>query len=331
MRAIVVERPGGPEVLTFGIVPDPSPGPNDVVVRVHATALNRLDLLQREGRYPVPPGAPDILGVEMAGEVARLGDLVRDLAVGDRVCALLPGGGYAEYVSIPAAMAIPIPDRLSFEEAAGIPEVFLTSYLNLFDLGGLQSGGCVLLHAGASGVGTAAIQLAREAGAEVLVTAGTAAKLAACRRLGATFTWNYHDGPFEPAVIEHVGARGVDVILDMVGAPYWSQNLACLAVEGRLILVSMLGGSTLQLDLAALQRKRIRVIGTTLRPLPLERKIALTLDFARFALPRFAAGSLSPVIDRVFDWANAGEAHRYMALNQNIGKIVLRVGAASAG
>lgn len=325
MRAIVVERPGGPEVLQIGELVDPTPGPGELLVRVHATALNRLDLAQREGRYPVPPGAPDTLGVEMAGEVVGWGDEVTDWSRGERVCALLPGGGYAELVTVPVGMAMRLPDSLSYEQGAAIPEVFLTAYLNLFTLGELPAGGFALVHAGASGVGTAAIQLAREAGAAAIVTVGSDEKAARCRELGAVAALNYNAGSWEPAVREATGGRGVDVVLDMVGAPYWEQNLACLKVSGRLVLLSQLGGGALQINLNAIQAKRLRVIGSGLRPLPLDQKIVLTRDVAAFALPRFADGRLVPVVDRVYPWDQAPDAHRYMASNANIGKIVLRV------
>jgi putative PIG3 family NAD(P)H quinone oxidoreductase len=325
MRAIVIDHPGGPEVLRLGEIPDPAPGPGELLVRVHATALNRLDLLQREGRYPVPPGAPETLGVEVAGEVTGWGSGVTGWRRGERVCALVLGGGYAQLSSIPEGMVMRIPDTLSFEQAAGIPEVFLTAFLNLFTLGATQAGDYVLIHAGASGVGTAAIQLVREAGAHAIVTVGSDLKAARCTELGAVAAFNYHQGPFEQGVLAATGERGVQVILDMVGAPYWEQNLRCLGIGGRLILVAMQGGSTVQTDLAPVQRKRARVIGTMLRPLPLHEKIALSAAFGEFAWPRFADGRLQPVIDRVFELQDAPEAHRYMASNANIGKIVLRV------
>ncbi len=325
MRAIVIDNPGGPDVLRMGELPDPAPGPGELLARVHATALNRLDLMQREGRYPVPAGAPDTLGVEMAGEVIGWGDDVTGWSRGDRVCALLLGGGYAEQVTFPAAMAIPIPATLSYEQAAAIPEVFLTAYLNLFDLGGLREGDYALIHGGASGVGTAAIHLARAAAAHAIVTVGSDEKATRCREFGALAAINYREGPFEPAVKEATGGRGVDVILDMVGAPYWEQNLACLVVGGRLILVAQQGGGQLEIELGAIQRKRLRVIGTGLRPLPLEEKVALTERFKAFALARFADGRLAPVVDSVYLLEEAPDAHRYMASNANIGKIVLRV------
>lgn len=272
MRAIVVDQPGRPEDMTIGQIPDPVPGPGELLVRVRATALNRLDLLQRQGRYPVPPGAPETLGVEMAGDVVGWGEGVAGWSAGDRVCALVLGGGYAELIAIPAAMAIPLPSGLTYEEAAGIPEAFLTAYLNLFILGGLQEGGYALFHAGASGVGTAAIQLIREASAHAIVTVGSAEKAARCRDLGAIAAINYREGPWEPGVMAATEGRGVDVIVDTIGAPYWEQNLNCLVTAGRLIILAMQGGGTLEVNLGAIQRKRIRVIGSVLRPCPWQRR-----------------------------------------------------------
>ncbi len=325
MRAVVVEQPGGPEVLHIGESPDPSPSADEVLVRVGATALNRLDLLQRQGVYPLPPGAPETLGVEMAGEVVSWGADVTGWATGDRVCALLLGGGYAELVAVPASMLMRVPDNLTIEQAAAVPEVFLTAYLNLFTLGDLPHDGAALIHGGASGVGTAAIQLVKEWGARAIVTVGSATKAARCVALGAAAAFNYNDGPFQESVLAATAGRGVDVILDMVGAPYWTQNLACLVLGGRLVLVAQQGGGKLEIELGAIQRKRLKVIGTGLRPLPLTQKAALTADFAAYALPRFADGRLTPVVDRVYDWSEAAEAHRYMASNANVGKIVLRV------
>ncbi|HWE61535.1 MAG TPA: NAD(P)H-quinone oxidoreductase, partial [Chloroflexota bacterium] len=267
MRAIVIDHPGGPEAMDLGEIPDPTPGPDDLLVRVRATALNRMDLLQREGRYPLPPGTPETLGVEVAGEVIGWGSQVSGWRQGERVAALILGGGYAQLAVVPAGMAIRVPENLSFEQAAGIPEVFLTAYLNLFTIGGLQAGDFALIHAGASGVGTAAIQLIREAGAHAIVTVGSDVKAARCMELGAIAAINYHSGPFAPAVMEATDGRGVQVILDMVGAPYWQQNVQCVATGGRLILVATQGGSTHEIDLGAIQRKRLRVIGTGLRPL----------------------------------------------------------------
>lgn len=326
MRAVITRGHGGPEVLELGTHPDPEPAADELLVRIHATALNRADLLQREGRYPPPPGASPILGLELAGVVEAVGPACRGFQEGDRVFALLPGGGYAEFATVPHDLAMPIPENLSFEEAAAIPEVFLTAFLNLFWLGRLAAGEYALIHAGASGVGTAAIQLAREQEARVVVTAGSDEKLALCHDLGAGAGCNYRQGPWAPAVLEATGGRGVDVILDPVGAPYWDQNLKVLAPDGRLILIAMMGGSRLpEARLGPILTKRLQVIGSTLRSRSREFKARLTAEFAAFALPRLRDGRLRPVIDRVYDWTEVAAAHTYMESNRNKGKIVLKI------
>jgi tumor protein p53-inducible protein 3 len=321
MKAILFDQPGDPEVLRYGDAPDPHPAAGELLVRVRATAANRADLLQRRGAYPPPAGASPILGLELAGEVLSGPGARR----GDRVMAVVTGGGYAELAAVPAGMAIGIPDGLSFEEAAAIPEAFLTAFLNLFTLGRLEAGESVLIHAGASGVGTAAIQLARAAGARVLTTAGSEEKLARCRELGAEVTIDYKRESFRERVAEATGGRGVDLVLDFVGAPYWDDNLAALAVDGRLAMIGFLGGSRGQIDLGPIMAKRLTVVGTTLRRTPLPEKIALAEAFAAFALPRFASGELRAVIDSVYRLEQAAEAHRAMEANRNAGKIVLQV------
>jgi putative PIG3 family NAD(P)H quinone oxidoreductase len=284
--------------------------------------VNRADLLQRRGAYPPPRGASPILGLELAGEVL---EPAGPWQPGDRVMAVVTGGGYAELATVPVGMAMPIPDSLSFEEAAAIPEAFVTAFLNLFTLGRLQAGESVLVHAGASGVGTAAIQLARAAGARVFATAGSRAKLDLCRELGAELAIDYHEEDFREHVITATHKRGVDVILDFVGAPYWESNLASLAIGGRLMLIGFLGGSAGQLDLGPILARSLTVTGTTLRRTPLDRKIALTRAFSEFALPRFERGELRPVIDAVYPLDQAAEAHRVLEANRNAGKVVLRV------
>ncbi|HWQ13202.1 MAG TPA: NAD(P)H-quinone oxidoreductase [Roseiflexaceae bacterium] len=321
MKAIVFDVPGGPEVLRYGEAPDPQPGPDELLVRVRATAVNRADVLQRRGRYDPPPGASPILGLEVAGEVLKAAGAWR---AGDRVMAVVTGGGYAELAAVPAGMAMRIPENLSFEEAAAIPEAFLTAHLNLFTLGQLRAGEWVLVHAAASGVGTAALQLARAAGARVLATA-SAGKLELCRALGAEQAFDYRAGPFAERVLAATGGRGVDLVLDFVGAPNWEANLAALAPYGRLQLIGFLGGSRGELDLGPVMGKSLTVRGTTLRRTPLPQKVALTEAFAAFALERFARGELRPVIDTILPLAQAAEAHRMMEENRNAGKIVLRV------
>ncbi len=326
MKAVVMTGFGGTDVLRLGEVPTPSAGAGELLVRVRATALNRADLLQRRGLYPPPKGASEILGLEMAGEVVEVGPGCEGWNEGDRVCALLPGGGYAEYAVIPAPMAIRLPDQLTFEQGAAIPEVFLTAYLNLYWLGGLSSGQTVLIHAGASGVGTAAIQLVREAGSKAFITAGSEEKIARCLELGAEAGWNYKQGPFSQWVLEQTDGQGVNLILDFIGAPYFAQNLECLAVDGRLVVIGTMGGSRVdQLDLGKLLFKRQQIIGTALRSRSLTDKIRLTQEFAAYAMPRFVDQRLRPVIDRIFDWKDVAEAHQYMESNANIGKIVLTV------
>jgi len=326
MKAILMSGLGGVEFLHIGHHPDPAMKEDELLVRIRATALNRADLLQRRGKHPPPKGVPDILGLEIAGDVAAVGKTAGDWKAGDRVCALLPGGGYAELVSIPAGLAMRIPGNLSFEQAAAIPEVFLTAYQNLFEVARLARGETVLVHAGASGVGTAAVQLIREAGAESLVTAGSPEKVARCVALGARAGWNYKDGPFLPWVEEQTSGQGADVVLDFVGAPYFEQNLQCLAVDGRLVIIGTLGGAEVdKLSLRILMTKRLQITGAGLRSMDTLRKIALTRKFAGFALSRFADGRLVPVIDTVFDWKEVAKAHQRMEANVNVGKIVLRV------
>lgn len=322
MKAILFDAPGGPEVLRYGDAPDPRPAEGELLVRVRATAVNRADTLQRRGNYAPPPGASTILGLELAGEVVQPAGPWR---AGDRVMAVVTGGGYAELATVPAGMAMRIPDPFSFEQAAAIPEVFLTAYLNLFTLGKLSAGETALIHAGASGVGTAAIQLARAASAQVIATAGAPEKVAFCRDLGAALAINYKQEDFAERVLAFTAGRGADVVLDFVGAPYWNANLRAMAMHGRLMLIGMLGGSRGELDLGPIMAKRITVTGTTLRRTPLPEKIALTQTFVAFAMSRFERGELRPIVDSVYPLRDAAEAHRRMEANRNIGKIVLAV------
>ncbi len=326
MKAIIVTQPGGPEMLAWQDVPDLEPATGDVLVTIRASAVNRADLLQRRGLYPAPPGAPSILGLEMAGEVLAVGAGVsKDWQPGQRVMALLPGGGYAEQVTVPAGLLMPVPANLNFEEAAALPEAFLTAYLNLIVLGGLQKGETVLIHAGGSGVGTAAIQLAREAGARVMVTAGSDEKLVRCQELGAEGLINYRSSSFSERIKELTGGQGVNLILDFIGADYLEQNLNSLSINGRLVLIGQMSGGKASIDLGLVMRRRLHITGTTLRARSVEEKTDLTRRLLDFALERFEDGRLHPVIDRVFPMAQAAEAHRYMESNQNFGKIVLRV------
>ncbi|MBO2518624.1 MULTISPECIES: NAD(P)H-quinone oxidoreductase [Limnochorda] len=325
MMAVVVTEPGGPEKLALQEVPDPQPGPGELLVRVRATALNRADLLQRRGLYPPPPGAPPYLGLEMAGEVLAAGPGVSGWQQGDRVFALLAGGGYAQKVVIPAAMALPMPPNLSFEEAAAIPEAFLTAYRNLFDLGRLRAGETVLIHAGASGVGTAAIQLARRAGARVFVTARTPEKLAGCRQLGAELAFDGREPGLVQRVLEATGGRGVDVILELVGASFWEEDLAMLAPGGRLLLVGLMGGSRASLDLQRVLQGNLQIIGSTLRSQSPALKADLSRRFWADCQEAFQRGELRAVVDSSFPLERVADAHRYMEANKNFGKVVLRV------
>jgi len=324
MKAILVREPGDADVMALGDAPTPAPRSGDLLVRVHAAGVNRADVLQRRGGYAPPVGASPILGLEVAGEVVTPAGNWQE---GDRVMAVITGGGYAETAVFPAGLAMPIPDNLTYEQAAAIPEAFLTAYLNLFTLGGLQAGQSVLIHAGASGVGSAAIQLAKLAGARVFTTAGTPEKLERTRALGAEIAINYLEDSFGRIVLEATEEQGVDLVLDFVGEPYWNENLAALARGGRLLLIGFLGGSKGQLDLGPVMRKNLTVTGTLLRTTRLMHKVALTQAFVDFALPKFATGALTPVVDAVYPLEAAAEAHRHMEANRNIGKIVLTVGA----
>ncbi len=320
-----MKEPGGPETLTLGEYPMPEPGRGELLVRIRGTALNRADTMQRRGMYPPPPGASPILGLEMAGEVADAGPGCEGWSTGDRVFALLPGGGYAEYAVIPVELAMPIPAGMSFEQAAAVPEVFLTAYQALRPLGEVREGEHVLIHAGASGVGTAAIQLCRSFGAHPFVTA-SGPKLPACRELGAELAVDYRSEDFAARVMEATGGAGVDLIIDFVAAPYLAKNVEALALDGRIVLLSMLGGSRVEsFDLQPLFRKRGRLITSTLRNRSPEYKADLVRGFSAEVLPRLADGGIGPVIDRIYDWKDVADAHRRMEANGNIGKIVLRV------
>lgn len=312
--------------LYIGQAPDPVPGDDDLLVSVKATALNRADLLQRKGKYPPPAGASTILGLEMAGTLEKAGRKVTGWKAGDRVCALLPGGGYAEKVVIPAGMAIPLPDHFSFEQASAIPEAYLTAFLNLSVLGKVSAGDYVLIHAAASGVGTAAIQLVKEMGAIPIATAGSKEKLEVCQSLGAQHVIHYKEEDFSKKVAEFTGGKGVQVILDPVGASYFEQNIQSIGLDGRWLVIGGMGGYQLeQFNLQSLMRKRIQLIGSTLRSRTESNKIELTQAFMHFAEDRLGNGKLVPVIDQVFNWSQAMEAHEYMEQNKNIGKIVLRI------
>jgi len=322
MKAIVCEGAGGPEVMRLTEVPDPIPGPTDLLVRVHAAGVNRADLLQRMGKYPPPPGASDILGLELAGEVEAVGEACRRFRPGDRVMALVAGGAYATRAIVPEGHAMPVERETQWTDAAAIPEAFLTAWLNLFELAQITSGETVLVHAGASGVGSAAIQLGVEAACDVLATASSDAKRALCRKLGAREVFARGDD-FAATARAATQDAGVHVILDFAGAPYWAANLAALRIGGRLILIGFLGGSRGDLELGPVMRKSLTVRGTTLRGMPADAKAQMMQRFWNFAADRFADGRLHPVVDRTFPLADAAGAHAHMAANANLGKIVL--------
>ncbi|MBC5992984.1 NAD(P)H-quinone oxidoreductase [Pontibacter cellulosilyticus] len=325
MKAILVKQPGGPEQLVLGEYEKPLPNPYELLVKVHATALNRADTLQRQGKYHPPKGASPLLGLEIAGEVVEAGYNCTRFSKGDKVFGLLPGGGYAEYAIIDENMAMPLPESLTMEEAAAIPEVFMTAYQALFWLGKLQPQERVLIHAGASGVGTAAIQLARVHKAEILTTASEF-KVHACKELGAHKSINYQEVPFEDEVLAFTNNEGVDLIVDFIAGPYFNQNIDCLRTDGRLVILASLGGGKVdEFDLRKILVKRLQVIGSTLRSRTKDYQIKLTKEMSQFAIPYFNDGTIKPVIDSVYDWQDAAEAHRYMEQNKNIGKIVLRV------
>ncbi len=318
MKAILVPVPGGPEALVFGEVPEPALRDGEVLVRVRATAVNRADLLQAAGKYPPPAGESEILGLEAAGVVE---------GTDERVCFLLPGGGYAEKVAVPRGMLMPMPADLSFEEAAAIPEAWFTAYLNLFREGALAAGEVVLVHAAASGVGTAAIQLARDAGASVVATVRSAAKAEALAALGADLVVDTTARDFAEAVEERFGKSSVGLVLDPVGGVNLARNVRVMARCGRLVLIATMGGGSSELDLRAVLTKRLRLVGSTLRSRALAEKTDLTSAFVRDVLPGFADGRFRPLVDSVFPLERAAEAHRRMAENANVGKIVLTVSA----
>ena len=325
MKAVLIDRPGDETVLRVGEAPAPALGPDELRIRVAATAVNRADLLQRQGLYPPPPGASPILGLECAGTVAELGPEVSGWRVGDRAMALLAGGGYAEEVAVHAGSAMPVPPGLSLEEAAAVPEVFLTAYLNLFELGRLEAGGTALVHGGGSGVGTAAIQLCRAAGARVFVTAGSEKKCQRCRALGADLAVNYRSESFAERVREASEGRGVDVVLDSIGAAYLAGNLASLGTGGRLVLIGLMGGASAEIGLGTLLVRRLSVIGSTLRTRPVAEKAAIVAGFqARFGKD-LADGRIRPIVDRVLPLAAVADAHRAMKASEHFGKIVLKL------
>jgi putative PIG3 family NAD(P)H quinone oxidoreductase len=326
MRAVTVTEPGGPEMLAWTEVPDPVCGPGEVIVDVAATAVNRADLLQRQGFYPPPPGASDILGLECSGVISEVGEGVTGWSVGDEVCALLSGGGYAERVAVPAGQLLPRPAGVELATAAALPEVTCTVWSNVFLLAGLRRGENFLVHGGSSGIGTMAIQLAARAGARVFTTAGTAAKLAVCRELGADVGINYREEDFVARVAEETGGAGVHVVLDNMGAKYLGRNLDALATGGRLVSIGMQGGTKGELDLGKLMRKRGSVHATTLRSRPATGpggKAEIVAAVRHDVWPDIERGGIRPIVDRRLPMSRAAEAHAAVEASEHIGKVLL--------
>ena len=325
MTAIEISTPGGPGVLLPVSRPVPLPGPAEILIRVAAAGVNRPDLMQRQGKYPPPPGASDIPGLEVSGTVAALGDQVTGWRVDDKVLSLVAGGGYAEYCVAPAAQCLPVPTGVSMEECAAIPETFCTVWTNVFDRGRLVRGETLLVHGGSSGIGTTAIQLGHAFGARVFATAGSTEKCAACERLGADRAINYRKDDFVTAVREATGGRGVDVILDMVGGDYLARNLELLAMDGRLVQISFLKGSQAEINLNPLMRKRLTLTGSTLRPRTPAEKGAILKALERAVWPLLAAGDVRPVLHATFPLRDASLAHAELEAGHHVGKIVLTI------
>ena len=323
MKAVLADGTGGPEVLSLGELPDPEPGPGEVVLDVTATAVNRADLLQRQGFYPPPPGASDVIGLECSGTVRALGEGVEGWAVGDQVCALLAGGGYAEQVVVPAGQLMPVPDGVDLVTAAALPEVACTVWSNVFMVAGLQPGEHFLVHGGAGGIGTMAIQLAHALGARVYATAGSEEKLALCRELGADVAISYRDQDFVEVVRQESDGHGADVVLDNMGAKYLPRNVDVLALEGRLVVIGMQGGTKGELDLGVLLRKRGAVVATSLRSRPPADKAAICAAVVEHVWPLVADGSVRPIVHRTLPLAEAAAAHALLESGDASGKVVL--------
>lgn len=323
MYAVVVTRPGGPEVLSWEQVEDPVPAPDEVLVEVVASGVNRADLLQRAGHYPPPAGAPPYPGLECSGRVRAVGSEVTGWSVGAQVCALLSGGGYAELVAVPAGQLLPVPTGVGLVEAAALPEVVCTVWSNVFMLANLRPGETLLVHGGASGIGTMAIQLAVAAGARVAVTAGSAAKLERCRELGAQILVNYREQDFVAAVRAGTDGRGADVVLDNMGAAYLARNVEVLATNGRLAVIGLQGGRTAELDLGLLMARRAALLATSLRARPATEKAAVVASVREHVWPQVAAGRVTPVVDRTLPMAQAGAAHEVLEASSHVGKVLL--------
>ncbi|SMO66769.1 NAD(P)H-quinone oxidoreductase [Fodinibius sediminis] len=327
MKAILIQNPGKNSSLCIEERSRPEPNGSEILVRIRATAVNRADLLQRSGNYPPPEGASDIPGLEMGGVVEEVGAHVTKWKKGDRVFGLLPGGGYAQYCTLHESLAMAVPSQMSFAEAAAIPETFLTAFQALYWLANVQEKETVLIHAGGSGVGTAAIQLCRHlSDAHIITTAGQEYKLKTAKKLGADLAYNYKTRDYAEEITRELGSAPVDVIVDFIGKPYWHKNMEILAMDGRVVYLSFLGGHAVEdMSLIPILRKRLSIMGSTLRNRPERYKIALVRAFTVQALSLFDAGILQPVIDSTFDWHHAEKAHQRMRENKNTGKIVLEV------
>ena len=323
MKYIKIEKHGGPEVLIMDSMPIPEPGPGEVLIRVAAAGVNRPDVMQRKGLYPPPPGATDVPGLEVSGTVVSTGGNVTEPVVGDQVCALVVSGGYAEYCLASASLCLPIPGKILVEDAAGIPETFFTVWTNVFERGILKSGESILVHGGSSGIGTTAIQLGKAFGATVYTTAGTAEKCEFCERLGADAAFNYREQDFSEEIKKLTDGKGVDVILDMVGGPYFPKNIGLLAVEGRLVQIALMKGSKAEVDFLALLLKRVTLTGSTLRPRSIEQKTEIAQALRGNVWPLLESGAVRPIIHQTFPLEQAAEAHRLMESSTHIGKILL--------
>ncbi len=324
MRAIDPAEPGGPEVLAICERPVPVAGAGEVLIEIHAAGVNRPDVLQRKGLYPMPPGVTSIMGLELSGRIAALGEGVTGHAVGDAVCALVPGGGYAEYVAAPAGSVLPVPDGVGMIDAAGLPETYFTVWSNLFIRGGAKDGETVLVHGGTSGIGTTAIALCRALGVRIFVTCGSDEKCAAAVKAGADLAINYKTEDFAENV-KAAAPGGVDVVLDMVGGDYVPRNLDCLGEEGRHVSIAMQRGASADVSLLTVMAKRLRLTGSFLRPRDKEFKAMIALSLKQTVWPLFAEGALSTLTDRVFPLTDAAEAHRHMEAGGHVGKIILKV------
>src|SRR5262245_27530221 len=325
MKVVDVTQPGGPEVLVLGERPTPVPGAGEVLIKVAAAGVNRPDVMQRQGKYPPPPGASDVIGLEVAGTITHVGPDAQDWRVGDAVCALVAGGGYAEYCLAPAPQCLPIPTGMDPVKAAAILETFFPVWTNVFERGRLAGGESILIHGGSSGIGTTAIQLAKAFGARVFATAGSDEKCRACEALGAERCINYRDADFAEELKAITNGRGVDVVVDMVGAEYFARNVATLAVDGRLVAIATLRGAKAEINIPAIMQRRLTITGSTLRPRSVTEKGAIASALRRHVWPLLDAGTVAPIVHATFPLADAAGAHRLMESSTHVGKIVLVV------